>query len=53
MKTESDKIRDQIGMTDGELIVFLRRNNLPFDVDGVGAPWPSYATLCHVLRLLS
>lgn len=44
IKTETQKIRDSIGLTDAEIFSLARRLNLPHDVDSAGALLMSYET---------
>ena len=52
IKTESQKLRDRIGLTDSALADYCLANEIPFECDGDGTPWLAHATLIMVLESL-
>ena len=52
MKTESQKIRELIPLTDVELAQFLEHAHIPYDIDSDGAPWLSYQSLVLIEQIM-
>lgn len=52
IKTESDKLRDSITLSDAELEIYCLENGIPYSIDGEGRPWLSYAALMIVQNSL-
>ena len=52
MKTESQKIRELIPLTDMELAQFLEHAHIPHSIDKDGAPWTSYENLVLVEQIM-
>lgn len=50
IKTESDKLRDKIYLSDAELEIYCLENGIPYSIDGAGKPWLSYAALISVIE---
>ena len=49
IKTENQKLRDQIGMDDAHLLCWLQKRRVPFDLDGAGKPWLTHERLLWVI----
>ena len=51
VKTEYDKLREQLPWTNEELRRVLDAHNFAYGVDGHGEPWPSHGLLAILIEL--